>query len=81
MSTRYYIDIEEAREVLDAIGISLNERQMKRATEKDALGRRKLPFFLDPVDGRLKIEKSTLIGIYEQQQQRAEESSLFQPSP
>jgi ABC-type glutathione transport system ATPase component len=29
----------------------LNERQMKRASDMDAQGRRKLPFFVDPIEG------------------------------
>jgi len=37
---------------------------MKRAAEMDASGVRKLPFFVDPIDGKLKIEKGTLVRIY-----------------
>jgi hypothetical protein len=54
------------------MGVALNPRQMKRAADKDALGRRKLPFFVDPIEGRLKIEKNTLQRIYMQAQARAE---------
>lgn len=32
------------------MGIELTDRQMKRASEKDAHGQRKLPFFVDPID-------------------------------
>jgi hypothetical protein len=67
-----YIDLEQARQVLAEMGVALNPRQMKRAADKDALGRRKLPFFVDPIEGRLKIEKNTLQGIYMQAQARAE---------
>jgi hypothetical protein len=42
------------------MGVALNPRQMKRAADKDAHGRRKLPFFVDPIEGKLKIEKNTL---------------------
>lgn len=67
-----YIGIEQARLVLAELGIELTPRQMKRAADKGASGMRKLPFFLDPIDGRLKIEKNTLIGIYIRRQVDAE---------
>ena len=69
-----YVDLKQAREVLRGLGIELNERQMKRAAEPDAHGRRKLPFFLDPIDRRLKIEKGTLVRIYNQCQRDALEN-------
>ena len=71
-----YIGLDEAREVLAEIGVVLSTRQMKRAAEMDAEGRRKLPFFLDPIDGRLKIEKNTLIRIYAQRHTHAVKNSL-----
>lgn len=64
MSQLNFIDLEEAREVLADMGIELSARQMKRAAEMDAHGRRKLPFFIDPIDGKLRIEKGTLQKIY-----------------
>ncbi|MCV0386465.1 MAG: hypothetical protein K5821_08525 [Nitrobacter sp.] len=70
-----YIDLNQARQVLAEIGIELNERQMKRAADKDAAGIRKLPFFVDPIDGRLRIEKGTLIRIYREAQIEAENSA------
>lgn len=72
-----FIDLKEARKVLNDIGICLNDRQMKRAAEKDAKGKRKLPFFVDPIDKKLKIEKGALLEIYNQCQARAESSSYF----
>ncbi|MFC2966867.1 hypothetical protein [Acidimangrovimonas pyrenivorans] len=54
------------------MGIDLNTRQIKRAADPDAHGRRKLPFFVDPIDGRLKIEKGSLVGIYRKAQIEAE---------
>jgi len=72
-----FIDLKEARQVLKQIGISLNERQIKRAAEKDAVGKRKLPFFVDPIDKKLKIEKGTLLEIYNQCQAKAERNSYF----
>lgn len=70
-----YIDLEQARQVLADIGVELNERQMKRAADKDAHGKRKLPFFVDPIDGRLRIEKGTLVRIYREAQVEAENSA------
>lgn len=71
----YYIGLDQARQVLADMGIELNTRQMQRAAEKDASGRRKLPFFVDPIDGKLKIEKGTLVRIYREAQIRAENSA------
>jgi DNA-directed RNA polymerase subunit H (RpoH/RPB5) len=68
----HYIDLEQARAVLSEMGVELNQRQMKRAAEKDARGRRKLPFFVDPIEKKLKIEKGTLVNIYRQLQIDAE---------
>jgi hypothetical protein len=70
-----YIGLNQARQVLADMGIELNDRQMKRAAEKDGTGQRKLPFFVDPVEGKLKIEKGTLVRIYRQAQIEAENSS------
>ena len=67
-----YIDLEQARKVLAEMGVELTARQMKRAAETDAQGRRKLPFFIDPIEGRLKIEKQALIGAYVRRQVEAE---------
>jgi hypothetical protein len=67
-----YIELEEARQVLAEMGVALSPRQMKRAADMDARGRRKLPFFLDPIEGRLKIEKNTLRSIYMKAQVEAE---------
>lgn len=72
-----YIGLEKARKVLSDMGVDLNERQMKRAAEKDAAGLRKLPFFVDPIDGKLRIEKGTLVRIYRQAQIDAESSAKY----
>ncbi|SOC41962.1 hypothetical protein SAMN05892877_109160 [Rhizobium subbaraonis] len=66
-----YIGLEQARQVLAEIGVELTPRQMKRAADRDAHGHRKLPFFVDPVEGTLKIEKGTLVAIYQQLQSDA----------
>jgi hypothetical protein len=67
-----YITIRQARVVLSDMGIALSDRQMKRAAEPDMHGKRKLPFFKDPIDGKLKIEKGTLVRIYQELQISAE---------
>lgn len=72
MPKPFYIDISETCKVLEDIGVRLSERQVKRAAEPDAHGNRKLPFFVDPIDGRLKIDKNTLISLYLQRQVSAE---------
>ncbi|NQV73114.1 hypothetical protein HQ496_08325 [bacterium] len=69
-----FIDLKQARQVLAGMGIELTDRQMKRASEKDAHGQRKLPFFIDPIDGKLKIEKGLLTTIYMERQVDAQES-------
>ena len=74
MTKPCYIDLEQARALLAEIGIELTARQIKRAAETDAHGRRKLPFFIDPIEGKLKIEKQTLIRIYIRRQVEAERS-------
>lgn len=40
----HYIGLEQARQVLAEMGVELTPRQMKRAADKDAAGRCKLPF-------------------------------------
>jgi len=69
-----YIDIGEARQLLAEMGITINERQIRRAANPDAYGKRRLPFFVDPIDGKLKIEKGTLVRIYRELQIDAERS-------
>jgi hypothetical protein len=66
-----YLGLEEAREVLAGMGIHLTERQMQRAAEQDAQGRRKLPFFVDPIQHKLMIEKDDLLSAYFKKQAEA----------
>ena len=61
------------------MGIELNDRQMKRAADKDAVGQRKLPFFVDPIDGKLKIERGTLVSIYNRCRVEAEKNAQITP--
>jgi hypothetical protein len=73
-----YIGLNQAREVLAVMGVELTPRQMKRAADRDATGARKLPFFVDPVEGKLKIEKGTLVRIYRELQIQAEHGAKYQ---
>lgn len=77
----FYIGLEEARIALSEIGITLTPRQLKRAADPDVHGNRKLPFFVDPIDRRLKIEKGTLLEIYTRCQIAAENSARISASP
>lgn len=77
MTTPFYIGLAEARTLLAAMGIELSHRQMKRAADLDAHGKRKLPFFVDPIDKKLKIEKGVLLEIYRRCQANAENSAHF----
>jgi hypothetical protein len=72
MKIPHYIGLEQARQVLAELGVELNARQIKRAADKDATGQRRLPFFVDPIEGTLKIEKDTLVNIYRTLQKEAE---------
>lgn len=74
MTRPFYIDLDQAREVLAEMGVELSERQIKRAAEMNAQGRRKLPFFIDPIEGKLKINKNALIEIYIKRQADAQNS-------
>jgi len=67
-----YLGLEEARQVLAEMGINLTERQMQRAADKDAQGRRKLPFFVDPIQHKLMIEKDDLVSAYFRKQVEAQ---------
>ena len=63
-TTPKYVGIEGARRALSEIGIELSSRQIKRAADPDAAGKRKLPFFVDPITGTLKIEVGSLLAVY-----------------
>jgi len=64
MSNLEIIDMRGAQEALAAIGVDLSMKQLRRAAEPDPQGRRKMPFFVDPIDGRLKINKHSLLKPY-----------------
>ena len=66
-----YLGLEDARRVLAEMGVNLTLRQMQRAAELDAQGRRKLPFFVDPIEHKLKIDKDDLLSAYFNRQTEA----------
>lgn len=73
MSKLHFLDLDEAREILlTELKIEVSDTQMKRAAEPDAEGKRKLPFIVDPIDGRLKIDKNILVSIYLNRQAEAQ---------
>ncbi len=59
-----YLTLAEASELLSKMGLKITQRQLQRAAEKNAAGQRRLPFFVDPIDGRLKIDKHDLVRTY-----------------
>ena len=80
MAGPFYIGLDEARATLAEIGIELTAKQIKRAADPDGNGKRKLPFFVDPIDTRLKIERGTLLEIYTRCQIQAENSAHITPT-
>jgi hypothetical protein len=68
----HYLDLEQARELLAELNINLTRRQIKRSSDMDAKGRRKLPWFIDPIERRLKIDKNALLSAYFNRQVEAE---------
>ncbi len=72
MKQPHYVGLEEARQLLAQMGVRLTLRQMQRAAEQDAQGRRKMPFFVDPIERKLKIEKDDLLSIYFKKQVEAQ---------
>jgi hypothetical protein len=71
----HYLDIEEARQLLAEMNIHLTPRQIKRSSDMNANGKRKLPWFIDPIEGRLKIERNALLSAYFNRQVEAERNS------
>jgi hypothetical protein len=70
----HYLDFEQARQLLAEMNIHLTPRQTKRSSDKDGQGKRKLPWFIDPIEGRLKIERNALLSAYFNRQVEAERS-------
>lgn len=74
MDIPQFIGLGHARHILAQMGLKLSRRQMKRAASPDAHGKRKLPFFVDPIDGKLKIEKGDLVAAYRKLQIEAQKN-------
>lgn len=72
MQIPHYLTLDEARQVLAEFNVHLNARQVRRSAEPDHRGKRRLPWFIDPIDGRLRIEKSALLSTYFNRQREAE---------
>jgi hypothetical protein len=68
----HYLDLEEARQLLAEMNVHLTPRQIKRSSDMNANGKRKLPSFIDPIEGRLKIERNALLSAYFNRQVEAE---------
>ena len=68
----HYLDLQEARQLLAEMNIHLTRRQIKRSSDMNAKGKRKLPWFIDPIEGRLKIERNALLSAYFNRQVEAE---------
>lgn len=81
MTERHYLGLEEAREFLASIGVELNERQMKRTAEPDAYGKRRLPFFRDPANGKLRVAKDALLEAYDRMDSQARNNVMDAPAP
>ena len=64
--------LEEARQLLAEMNIHLTPRQIKRSSDMNANGKRKLPWFIDPIEGRLKIDRNALLSAYFNRQVEAE---------
>jgi hypothetical protein len=71
------LSLDEARALLAEMGVILNERQIQRAAEPNAAGERKLPFFVDPIEGRLRIEKNALLRVYSNLLTEAENKAIY----
>lgn len=68
----FYLDFEQARQLLAEMNVHLTPRQIKRSSDMDSEGKRKLPWFIDPIEGRLKIERNALLSAYFNRQVDAE---------
>jgi hypothetical protein len=79
MSEQFYVGLNEACAALAKINVHLTEAQMRRAAVSNG-GKRKLPFFVDPVDRKLKIDLNTLLGIYTHHQVGAENAAEINPA-
>jgi hypothetical protein len=72
-----YLGMEEARQLLAEMNVRVTARQIKRSSDMDLAGRRKLPWFIDPIEGRLKIERNALLSAYFNRQVEAERNCVL----
>ncbi|ODT65017.1 MAG: hypothetical protein ABS75_33225 [Pelagibacterium sp. SCN 63-23] len=72
MEIPHYLTVQDAQSLLAQMNVHVNIRQLKRTAEMDGAGKRKLPWFVDPIEGRLMIEKSALLSAYFNRQHEAE---------
>jgi hypothetical protein len=75
----HYLDFDQVAALLAGMNIQLSRRQVKRSSEMNARGKRKLPWFIDPIDGRLKIERKALLAAYFNRQVEAERNCAIIP--
>lgn len=66
--TSQYVTIDQAHELLAPINPALKKDTLRKAAEPDAAGRRKLPFFKDPLTNKLLIDRKILLDMYQQRQ-------------
>lgn len=62
---------KEAQKKLAEMGIKVNVRQITRAASPNDAGVRKLPFFRDPITGKLVIDEEVLVKFYTRAQSEA----------
>jgi len=77
----HYLDFDQVGALLKEMNIHLSRRQVKRSSEMNAQGKRKLPWFIDPIDGRLKIERNDVLAAYFNRQVEAERNCGDRPPP
>jgi hypothetical protein len=77
----HYLDFDQVGALLDEMNIHLSRRQVKRSSEMNGQGKRKLPWFIDPIDGRLKIERNDVLAAYFNRQVEAERNCGDRPPP
>jgi hypothetical protein len=58
------LDKNQALEKLNSMGLNINMRQLTRAASPNERNRRALPFFKDPITGKLVIEEEALLNAY-----------------
>lgn len=62
---------DQAVEKLRSMGLDVNERQITRAASPNERNKRTLPFFKDPITGKLVIDEEALVKTYMKAQDAA----------